>query len=275
MKKLLALCIALSLAGLIQAQEKQDSLDGRFRPEPGTIHAYVSDAMITQDIKVGEMAIESVIEIHSEETYKVIKANADKSRTLHLTFGRQWGKIDGFNGKIEFDSEGAKPTQPMVKELLKDAGKTYEIKVDTYGKILEVRPLLGEDKLGDRDEHKEEILQAVFAQFPKKPLSVGDSWKPVVPMHECKPGGCVELITSCKLAEMDDLKALITVHAVDTDKEGGKPAIRIDQILNLSRADGMLISMSAAGRMKIKVQGMDMDQKLELKMTRKENKSSK
>ncbi len=271
MKNLWSLCLALLLSGFVQAQERQEELNGRFRPESGTIHSYQSDVIITQNIKVGEMAIESVIEIHTEETYKVIKANEDKSRTLHLTYGRQWGKMDGANGKIDFDSKGAKPTDPMVKELLKDVGKTYEIKVDTYGKILEVRPFLAEDKLGDRDEHKEETLQAVFTQFPQKPLSVGDSWKPVVPMHECKPGGCVELITKCKLEEMDDLNVLITVYGVDTDKEGVKPAIRIDQIVNLSRADGMLISMSGSGSMKAEFQGMDMDQKLEFKMTRSGN----
>ncbi len=165
------------------------------------------------------------------------------------------------------------------------------VKVSPRGKVLSVRPLLAEGKLGAEQEHDRQTMQPMFAQYPDKVIEVGKVFTPEVGMHECKTPKCVELTTECRLDAADASSLTITTTGVEAGEPAARdstagangaeppakeplgkepePATRITMQTTVSRKDGLLSKAAIEGSMTMQMPGMQIESATEMTFTRR------
>lgn len=121
--------------------------------------------------QAGAQAIDFSVDATGDHSYKVTNATADNS-TLHHKFEHMSFKFDGWGRKMNFDSKNETDLNGMfgkpIKEMLE---KTYDMIIDTNGKVLMVLP--EKIQLGESDARMaiiNNLLKDVFdlVQPPQK-----------------------------------------------------------------------------------------------------------
>ena len=130
---------------------------------------------------------------HQEQglLWEVQEVDAEGTATIHITYESVKARMESPQGVMEFDStkdEGS-GGDPFGQTMSAFVGKTVAMKVDPFGKVLEVdgfsailEPALKDNPMADfvrgtfNDEAMGQMMQNSMALLPDTEPEVGDSW---------------------------------------------------------------------------------------------------
>ena len=241
-----SLCCVSIVAVSVDAQE---SLKEWPRIHSSTAVHYRTTSKISQELALGKRTSKLVFEVHTEETHAVREVGSDGVSVVSITRTRVWGTVRGstFKSVVSFDTAKDGRIHPLARSLVDGLLPVTMVTVDRSSKVLSVRKASKYGELGEPDDHERDTSQFLFVHAPQLPIVVGASWRPAEGVHECAPGGCVELVTRNELAKMDKDSLTVVTVAVDDHAQDAETGHRVERTISLSRRDGLLLEMRASG----------------------------
>jgi hypothetical protein len=249
--------------------------------------------VITQEMQIKMVMQENPVLMTTTSTmefdWEVTALDEQGVATMSLTTDRIRMKMQGPQGvMMEYDSQSDKKPEgmaammaPMFKGML---GKPYTTKMDSRGKILEMKlpqglaesmnKLPGGAQLGSMFTEESMKGMAEIATFPEKPLKPGDTWTRTATMKNPVTGDMITETTFRYVgSEVRDGRKLekIGMETKMRFGEGGKVEMKItDQsgegTLYFDNAAGQFVSSESKSKikMKISVLGQEMKQEMEI-----------
>ncbi|WP_166827425.1 hypothetical protein [Thalassoroseus pseudoceratinae] len=153
-------------------------------------------------------------ESDSEQHYRVVKIDEDGIATLELTTDRVKMSAQFGNAKPEsYDSTLDEEVSPRFAAIAKTIGKPLaRLEVQPNGELVSSKPLLPESlqrrvtkpvtsPTADNDPAKN-----IFAVFPEKPLTVGDTWRESFKVRVNIDRHLEQTVTLLRVSELSSLK---------------------------------------------------------------------
>jgi hypothetical protein len=283
---LLALIVVTLSFNVIQSCKSAGSASStkmlKFNLEKGKGYDYEIVWDINQTImgKAAEISIGADYSIRVEEDKDHIKTLSNTYKSFRMNMNMMGVKIDVDTDKpapATEDSPGGIPTGMMNKIFSGIVGKTFTMKVDEEGKVLEVSGFTEmlqsmSDSMGMSDEMKQKMSASlkdqfneqtvkdqfaqVFTIFPNKEIKVGDTWDKNFSMGGKMPAKYATTYT-VKEIEGDH----VTVSTKTKIEGTGEMSISGDQTgtIIIDSKTGLMVNGDYNQDIQAKVQGMSFD----------------
>jgi Family of unknown function (DUF6263) len=228
----------ISLLGNYSMQVTED--DGHVKSMTGTYESF------KMNIKMGEM----VIDVDTDKPSPVLTEEELKTNPLGM-IGRMFAGIKGKSFTMKVDEEGkvleVNGFEKIVTGMIDSIGAPEEARAQIQASL--------KDQFND-DMIKDQFAQA-FTIFPNKEVKVGDTWQKTVSVRGKTPSN---FITDYTVKAIDgdhvtlDSKTKITSGSGEMDLSGNQTGT-----LLVDSKSGLVIDASFNQDIKVKAQGVDVD----------------
>ena len=197
----------------------------------------------------GRRTINTITEIHTEETRSITQIFPNGSFDLEINTTRVCGSITGsrYKNTVTFDTAKSNSMHPTAKNYAQLMDRTAVVSVDPDFKVLSVRFREEDGELGEPDDHATELRQLEFIRPPTLPMAIDSTWRAPEGIHECTQNGCIELKTRNTLIGIDAKSLTIATTALPDHAKDIEPLQKVSRTLQISRQDGMILSMQVSG----------------------------